>query len=137
MADVKGDLCLRPRDLEKLRGVLQELISSLDEYLAEVNGGRKQVQKEKQTSSRQQPASKQSKQQSKPRAGKQRNKYTFNKAILAVLHSNGCMSESDLWNALAPRDGYEEKELEDAFRYLGEKGVIQFDMVQGCWFIKG
>ncbi|MCE4607311.1 MAG: hypothetical protein F7B59_08315 [Desulfurococcales archaeon] len=131
MARVERDVCLRPRDLEKLRKVVLEFAGVLDEYLAGVNGGKQQAQH------KQQPASKQSKQQSKPRAGKQRNKYTFNKAILAVLHSNGCMSESDLWNALAPRDGYEEKELEDAFRYLGEKGVIQFDMVQGCWFIKG
>ncbi len=125
MARVEGDVCLRPRDLERLKRVMLELAGLLDEYLDSVNGSKEEP---RQSSSNKQP-SKQS--------GKHRNKYVFNKAIIAVLRGNGCMSESDLWNALSPRDRFEERELEDAFKYLADKGAIVLDRVQGCWSVRG
>ena len=77
------------------------------------------------------------KQYSSKQSKRGRDKYTFNKAILAVLHKHGCLSQVNLWKELDPKNEYEDKELENAFKYLADKGVIQFDMVQGCWFIKG
>ena len=123
MANFKGDACLRPRDLERLKRVMLELASVLDEYLAEVNGSRREVKRE-------------SKQYSNDRQSRKgRDKYVFNRAILAILHKRGCLSETDLWNELAPSK-VEEGELEDAFRYLVDKGVIALNEARGCWYVK-
>ena len=62
-----------------------------------------------------------------------RNRYVFNKAILAVLHK-GDLSEEQLQAALKVRDS-EYEEFVNALEYLKSRGIVAFDEDKGYYHI--
>ena len=67
--------------------------------------------------------------------GRVRNRYYFNRAILAVLHrAGGCLPGEEIARRLDVGEG-EAGAFEDAFRYLAERRVLVEER-PGCWGVR-
>ncbi len=110
------------RELRELRDGLLEIVKRLNGFIElqqAANGGR---------GSRPAPTR-------EPGRGRVRNRYYFNRAILAVLHrAGGCLPGDEIARRLDVGED-EAAGFEDAFRYLAERRVL-VEEKPGCWGVR-
>ena len=114
-------------DLERIDRALGEYASVLEDIARQLS----ELRAELKVSPQQAPPAGNTKPKSRGRS-----KYTFNRAILAVLHKHGCMSQGQVMETLKLAKD-EAAAFQDAWKYLVDRGIIQLDKVQGCWTVRG
>ena len=115
-------------DLERLASALGEYSSILERVSEDLGDLKAEIDSYLSGKS----AEKRSRPSSKGKKGG-RNRYVFNKAILAVLHK-GNLSEEQLQAELKVRDS-EYEEFVNALEYLKSRGIVAFDEDKGYYRI--
>ena len=117
-------------NLERLAKALGEYSSILDKVSEDLGDLKAEI--DSYLSGRSGKPEKRSRPSSKGKKGG-RNRYVFNKAILAVLHK-GDLSEEQLQAELKVRDS-EYEEFVNALEYLKSRGIVVFDEDKGYYHI--
>ena len=114
-------------DLERIDRALGEYASVLEDIARQLS----ELRAELKVSPQQAPPAGNTKPKSRGRS-----KYTFNRAILAVLHKHGCMSQGEVMRTL--KLGKDETAaFQDAWEYLTAKGLVVPDSAKRCWTVRG